>query len=297
MQRPLTTNDVRRIMVRGGAEEPSLKAADFLTYDSAKLNWTDSVIRDLEKNVEYHYNNDSEFIGLYRPYFKQRLYFSKELNHRRYQQDKHFPTNKHENKLITICGTGVNKDFETLMTDVVPDLQLQANGQSFPLYYYEERKKSSPTLFDAAGENEFIRRDGVSDFILERAKKQYGKNVGKEDIFYYVYGILHSPDYRTAFANDLKKMLPRIPLVDDVRDFWKFSKAGRQLAVLHINYESVPAYSDVEVTGANTEFYRVEKMRWRCDCQTSHSRRGEAQPCLRPEVPRRMRNRAGRYRV
>ena len=79
----------------------------------------------------------------------------------------------------------------------------------------------------------------MSDFILERAKKQYGKNVSKEDIFYYVYGILHSPEYRTTFANDLKKTLPRLPLVEDVNDFWKFSKTGRQLAELHVNYEEV----------------------------------------------------------
>src|SRR5690606_9924377 len=92
--------------------------------------------------------------------------------------------------------------------------------------------------------------------------KVYGKNVRKEDIFYYVYGILHSPDYRTAFANDLKKMLPRIPLVEDVRDFWKFSKAGRQLAELHINYESVPPYGGVQVSGEDSGFLKVEKMRF-----------------------------------
>jgi predicted helicase len=74
---------------------------------------------------------------------------------------------------------------------------------------------------------------------LERAQKQYGKNVIKEDIFYYVYGFLHSSQYRETFANDLKKMLPRLPLVEDVRDFWAFSKAGRKLASLHLNYEIV----------------------------------------------------------
>ena len=74
----------------------------------------------------------------------------------------------------------------------------------------------------------------------------------KEDIFYYVYGILHSPEYRTTFANDLKKTLPRLPLVEDVRDFWKFSKIGRQLAELHVNYEAVPPYPDVRVTGAES---------------------------------------------
>lgn len=145
---------------------------------------------------------------------------------------------------------------------MIPNLDTLEKGQSLPLYYYEERQKNSPSLFDAAGDREYIRRDGVSDFILERAKKVYGKNVGKEDIFYYVYGILHSPDYRTAFANDLKKMLPRIPLVEDVRDFWKFSKAGRALAELHINYESVPPYEGVQVTGESSGFFTVEKMRY-----------------------------------
>ena len=135
-------------------------------------------------------------------------------------------------------------------------------GQCFPLYYYEEHDKQSPTLWDVDGESGYIRRDGVSDFILDRAKKQYGKNVTKEDIFYYVYGILHSPEYRTTFANDLKKTLPRIPLVEDVKDFWKFSKGGRQLAELHINYESVPPYKGVKVSGDDGKFYKVEKMRF-----------------------------------
>lgn len=104
--------------------------------------------------------------------------------------------------------------------------------------------------------------DGLSDFILKRAKKQYGKSVTKEDIFYYVYGILHSPEYRTAFANDLKKMLPRLPLLDKAKDFWAFSKAGRALADLHINYETVPPHDGVTVTGADSDFFRVEKMRF-----------------------------------
>lgn len=93
--------------------------------------------------------------------------------------------------------------------------------------------------------------------------------MSKEDIFYYVYGVLHSPDYRNTFENDLKKMLPRLPLVEDVRDFWKFSKAGRKLADLHLNYEEVPPYEGVEVSGAseeafqlNPDLYKVQKMRF-----------------------------------
>ena len=96
-------------------------------------------------------------------------------------------------------------------------------------------------------DTKYIRRDGVSNFIYERAQKQYGKNVTKEDIFYFVYGFLHCPEYGVKFANDLKKMLPRLPLLEDVRDFWKFSKAGRQLAELHINYENQPTPAGVIV--------------------------------------------------
>jgi len=255
-------NDQRLLFHEKKKDNPKLQAKDVLSFDSTNLNWTDSVIRDLEKNVDYSYNEESEYIGLYRPFFKQRLYFSKELTHRRYQQDKFFPTNKHENTIISICGTGINKGFTVLITDVVPDLQLQANGQCFPLYFYEEQQKQSLSLFDEEGDGKYQRKDGISDFVLERARKQYGKNATKEDIFYYVYGILHSSDYREKFSNDLKKVLPRLPLLDDVRDFWAFSKAGRKLAELHLNYESIPPFSGVEVVGADTRFFTIEKMRF-----------------------------------
>lgn len=225
-------------------------------------NWTRDWMNQLNRKVSFK-EFDSEYRKtLYRPFTKVNSYFDDNLNQERYQLPKLFPRYNSDNKVITLTGLGVSKNFCAIITDCIPDLQLLANGQVFPLYFYEIRQKSSPTLFDAVGDSEYIRRDGVSDFVFERAKKQYGKNVGKEDIFYYVYGILHSPDYRKAFANDLKKMLPRIPLVEDVRDFWKFSKAGRALADLHINYESVPPYPGVQVTGESSGFFTVEKMRY-----------------------------------
>jgi len=170
--------------------------------------------------------------------------------------------------VICVSGVGVTKEFSTIITDIVPDLELIGKSQCFPLYYYEENNSAQKGLFDEGGSSEYIRRDGVSDFILERAKTQYGKNVTKEDVFYYVYGFLHSREYREMFANDLKKMLPRLPLLEDVRDFWTFSKAGQKLAELHLNYETVPAY-DVNLTptlskgeGADADYYRVVKMRF-----------------------------------
>jgi predicted helicase len=86
--------------------------------------------------------------------------------------------------------------------------------------------------------------------------------VTKEDIFYYIYGVLHSSDYRETFTSDLKKVLPRLPMFDDVKEFWAFSKAGRKLAELHLNYESVQHYNGVEVIGNDSGFYAVEKMRF-----------------------------------
>jgi predicted helicase len=117
-------------------------------------------------------------------------------------------------------------------------------------------------MFDENDKSDYIRRDAISDFILERAKKIYGKNVTKEDIFYYVYGFLHSPTYRESFANDLKKMLPRLPLVEEVKDFWSFSKAGRKLAELHLNYETVAPFENAKVTGDDGKYYTVEKLRF-----------------------------------
>ena len=134
---------------------------------------------------------------------------------------------------------------------------------SFPLYYYEPAATAQADMFTtpAAGTG-LVRRDGVSDWILTQAQAKYGANVSKEDIFYYVYGFLHSPEYRTTYANDLKKMLPRLPLVAQAVDFWAFSRAGRALAALHVDYEQVPAHPQLVVTGAEQGFFAVEKMRF-----------------------------------
>lgn len=132
-----------------------------------------------------------------------------------------------------------------------------ANGQCFPLYWYQEgdikgnKHYDDGTVeqaldferIDAQDQFKYVRRDGVTDWILSTARKQYGSRVTKEDIFYYVYGILHAPDYRTTFAADLKKSLPRLPLVESPDDFWAFSRAGRSLAELHLGYEHVEPYA------------------------------------------------------
>ncbi len=235
---------------------------DIIDFDTSKISWTLALKNNARNNKPISLDPKSIVSTIYRPFYKQNGYFNRSLNEVVGTIPKLFPTQKHKNIVICVSGVGVTKDFSIIITDIIPDLELIGKSQCFPLYYYEQELLNSPTLFDVSAKSEYTRREGVSNFILERAKKQYGKNVCKDDIFYYVYGILHSPDYRTAFANDLKKMLPRIPLVEDVRDFWKFSKAGRQLADLHINYEDVPPMDGVVVNGAESGFFKVEKMRF-----------------------------------
>jgi predicted helicase len=255
-------NEQQEAFQQAKRSQPNLTAKEFLSYDSTKISWTRALEWDADKGKRHDYTSGEIVTAHYRPFYKQHLYFSRAFNEMRYQIPKLFPTPETKNLVICVSGVGVTKDFTALITDIIPDLEIVGKSQCFPLYYYEERQKSSPTLFEAATENEHIRRDGLSDFIFERAQKMYGNRVTKEDIFYYVYGLLHSPEYRTRFANDLKKMLPRIPLVEEPRHFWSFSKAGRELADLHLNYETVPPSQDVTITGGETGHFIVEKMRF-----------------------------------
>ena len=134
------------------------------------------------------------------------------------------------------------------------------NGQCFPLYWYEKASDSDGTLFAGDGdvdEHGYIRHDAITDTGLAVFRAAYpNQRITKEDIFYYVYGVLHSPEYRRRFANNLKKELPRIPLA---KDFGAFMQAGRALADLHLNYETVDRYP-VEEIGDASNPGRTEKM-------------------------------------
>ncbi len=218
----------------------NIKSISFIETDPKLISWSSSLVSHLERENFATYEPEKTSTAAYRPFFKQYLYHGDKIIHRKGQFDELFPPKSLTNLVICVSGVGVTKEFSTLITDIIPDLEIVGKTQYFPLYYYEENSATQNNLFDANTGQQYTRRDAISDFILKRAVGQYGKNVTKEDIFYYVYGFLHSKDYRETFANDLKKMLPRLPLVEDVRDFWKFSKAGRQLAELHLNYESVP---------------------------------------------------------
>ena len=239
-----------------------LKAESFIDSDASKISWTVNLKKDVERNVRHNVEVSKIVTCLYRPFTKHNLYYDKSFIERPGIWQQVFPTPSHKNVVISCINVGSSKEFSAIISDTYSEYQLVFANQSFPLYYYEENKVQQKGLFDGDESQKYVRRDAISDFILERAKQQYGKSVTKEDIFYYVYGFLHSNEYRETFANDLKKMLPRLPLVENVKDFWAFSKAGRQLAELHLNYETVAPSSDVTVSGDDGRTYSVDKMRF-----------------------------------
>ena len=243
-------------------KDPNIKAEDFIDRSPDKISWSSSLIPNVERLNNISYEVDKIVKMSYRPFNFQLIYFGDKLIHRKGQFEEIYSSNLTEIQNRIICISTTSKGLGLLITNFIADIHYNGDTQCLPLYYYEENKAKQKGLFDSTENQKYVRRDAISDFILERAKQQYGKTVTKEDIFYYVYGFLHSNEYRDTFTNDLKKMLPRLPLVETVKDFWAFSKAGRQLAELHLNYESVPPSPDVTLTGDDGKSYTVDKMRF-----------------------------------
>lgn len=247
-------NNERELINKGENLEPIVDS----TFGSWSRDWKNFLKKNIEiKNIESQYR-----LASYRPFVKINFYFDDYLNQERYQLPKLYPNNDLKNTVISISCMGSNKELSTLISNCIPDFHYIGDSHCFPLYYYEENTSSQKGLFDESNESDYIRRDAISDFILERAKQQYGKNVTKADIFYYVYGFLYSKEYRETFEADLKKMLPKLPLVEDVRHFWAFSKAGRELAELHLNYETIAPHPDVIVQGEALNNFKVDKMKF-----------------------------------
>ena len=223
------------------------KANSFITTDATKISWNRSILNDLSRHVHREYRAQSIMKSLYRPYAKQWLYFNRNFNDMIYQMPHLFPKAKAENRIICVTGRGATKEFSVLMSDTLPDLELISKSQCFPLYLYETDEEilaNKDDLFNQAKaknnkKNDTLnRRSAITDDGLSHFQSAYPKEkIRKEDIFYYTYGLLHSPEYKTRYTDNLSKELPRIPCVKSASDFWSFSKAGRKLADLHINYE------------------------------------------------------------
>ena len=233
---------------------------DEVIYDSTLISWSDNVLRNRLQKKEDSFSSSHIRNAIYRPFCEQRLYYDRKWNERVCQIPKLFPTEQHQNFIIQLTGTGSTKNFSCILQKTIPDYEVISKGQCFPLYWYEKKEAATGLLELGLEEREgdYIRHDGITDFALQQFRAAYNdRRISKEDIFYYIYGLLHSPEYRTRFANDLKKELPRIPYA---RHFREFSSAGRELAQWHLHYETLEPYPVTEER--SSENYRVSKMRF-----------------------------------
>uniref|UniRef100_UPI0004781BFB type ISP restriction/modification enzyme n=1 Tax=Bartonella rattaustraliani TaxID=481139 RepID=UPI0004781BFB len=227
---------------------------DFINTDESKISWSRALKQELAKEKIFEFETTCLTQSLYRPFTRQWLYYSRAFNEMVYQMPRIFPMGKVvENRIIQVTGTGTQSGFSVLMAKSLPNLDVVDKGQCFPRYIYEDitvlkdkNKKQSHLFTNSIEENKTAgiqRRDALTDEGLAHFKAAYPhETITKDDLFYYVYGILHSEDYRTHYAHNLCKELPRIPCVKTADDFWKFVTAGRELGDLHMNYETVAPY-------------------------------------------------------
>ncbi|MCC7447594.1 MAG: DNA helicase, partial [Anaerolineae bacterium] len=222
----------------------------FVKYD--RIKWSRDLKQDLQRGRYAEFSEKKIRTSLYRPFCKQHLFFDRVLNEEVYVFPQIFPTPaiEQENRVIIVSDIGYRAStFSAIISDLIPELHLCASTDShqcFPFYVYDED-----------GTN---RRENITDWALTQFRTHYrDASISKWDIFYYVYGLLHHPGYRTTFADNLKRELPRIPFAPDFR---AFVEAGRKLADLHLNYETVAPYNLRWIEAKDTPLsYRVEKMR------------------------------------
>jgi len=242
--------------------------------DPSRFSWDRANFADVARGTRFGESDRLVMTASYRPFHRRWAEAGRRLNNTVYQMPRVFPTPGTDNIVIGILDVGSPAPFTVLASIQLPDDKLVGAGnamQFLPRYVYEPGSSSTADgvlgLFEGDGAAEL---GGKRHNVTDEALNDYtalDRNIEKDDIFFYVYGILHSPDYRAAFAADLKKSLPRIPQVSSAEDFWAFSKAGRQLAMMHTDYESVAPWPELAYTHSagfdpgHPDAYRVLKMK------------------------------------
>lgn len=240
------------------------------TDDPTRISWNRSLIADLERDKPHPFREQAIVPACYRPFTRHMVYFDRGLNDMVYRLPRVFPTAAHANVGFYVPGLGASKPFSVLAVKSVPDVNLWGSegGQFFPRSTWERMEDEGFNFGDAdhGCVDGYRRVDNITDEALGRWQGVYGPAWSRDDVFFYCYGLLHSPEYRETYAADLKKMLPRIPLVSTAEDARAFADAGRALSDLHVAYESVTPYplegvhpEGVPAGEAAYAFYAVDK--------------------------------------
>ncbi len=200
-----------------------------ITTDKTKIAWTRALKQEFIKNKNLQESHEKRIrLAMYRPFNKQWLYFDKNLNENQYQLPKIFP-NKDAQNVVINTGVGNGKDFSALVSDCISDCSLISPNQAYPLYHYDDFGN---------------RHYAISSYAINLFRKHYKDDrIAEEEIFYYIYAVLHHKGYLEKYKNSLAKEDPRIGLSED---FKELSVLGKELAKLHLNYESGEMHESVE---------------------------------------------------
>ncbi|GAA6943510.1 hypothetical protein HpHUE59_12170 [Helicobacter pylori] len=216
-----------------------------ITTDKTKIAWVQNLKTQLIKGKKLDdFSQEKISVSLYRPFNKQYFYYERELAWSFYSMKKIFPDKDAQNVVIN-TGAGNGKDFSALVSDFIPDCSLIVHNQAYPLYYYDDLGN---------------RYNAISGYALNLFRRHYQDNaITEEEIFYYIYAILHHKGYLEKYKNSLAKEEPRIALSEDFKELFIL---GKELAKLHLNYESEELHTSVEYkTLMNAEekgYYDVE---------------------------------------
>jgi len=254
MQRIVDAYNETLLRWQARTKKAEIKVDDFVNYEGGRISWSRDLKLDLQRG------NKAEFLEtkikpcLYRPFARAYLFFDRLMNKEVYGLPKVFPFASRDghNVVIAAAGLGNRQAFGCLVSDRIPALDLAfEKAQCFPFYTYAE--------------NGSDQRENITDWALEQFRRRYpplspeASPLTKWDIFYYVYAVLHHPQYRGRYAANLRRELPRIPFAPD---FHAFAAAGKQLADLHIGYEQAKEYPLIRREKPDTQLnWRVEKMK------------------------------------
>lgn len=242
---------------RGANPDSKVAFNDFVNKDPRAIKWSNALYIKGNRGTFIEDNGDYRTV-LYRPFVKKKVAFNPPLFYDFVKWGNLKPQNQFENLCIIIPGIGDKQRFSTLISNEIIDLHVIGASQCFPLYWYTENT-GRLLLGDQVEMGNYIREDSISQNIVGLFRDKYGdQSIDSKAIFDYVYGLFHSAEYRSKYKNNLAKEMPRIPCL---KDFWGYSKIGRQLIKLHLNYESAPAYESLEISKKKDD-YRVTKMRF-----------------------------------
>ena len=235
----------------------------FVGSTPTKFHWSRENYNNLANYEEYTVDKNGFRDSIYRPYFKQNLYFDRKLNNSVRDFPNLFPSPNDKNLTLNITRAAASSQFHALIADGIIDLHLLGDTVCLPRYRYIQAQ--ALTNQSVGDKPEWERVSNINPKALSEFRERYGEEVSEDDLFYYPYGVFHSEQYRETFAEDLSKVTARIPMASSAEDFYAFVKAGRVLANLHVNYETVAPYELDEIYADgwikdSSSAFKVEKM-------------------------------------